>query len=144
MAKQLLGLLMDFDWLVYYVECPYVSTTKYNNNTEGVIFVIGDALQYIGHCLIPVDPWIILVLIAERRPIHPGKERISLTRNFTIQIILPYLHNKINQQFHKSRWFFKSEAFLLFMSNVHPFVTNSSFRHVRVVLSITNPVWWFL
>ena len=37
LAKQLLGLLMDFDWLVYYVECPKVSTTKYNDNTEGVI-----------------------------------------------------------------------------------------------------------
>ena len=46
---------MNFNWLVYQVECPNVQTT---NGTEGVISFtnIGDIHQFIGHCLIPLDP----------------------------------------------------------------------------------------
>ena len=47
------GNLINFDWLVFDIECSNVSTTE-----EGLIvcIVIGDVHQFIRHCLIPLDP----------------------------------------------------------------------------------------
>ena len=42
-----------YDWLVHQVECSNVSTTK------GLILciIIWNVHQFIGHCVIPLDPW---------------------------------------------------------------------------------------
>ena len=55
-TQPLLGRLLNFDWLVHIFECPNISTT-----TEGVILciIIVDVHQFIGHCLIPLDPCVL-------------------------------------------------------------------------------------
>ena len=48
---------MNFDWLVYLVECPNVSPTY----TKEVILclIIWDVHQFIAHCFIPSDPYVL-------------------------------------------------------------------------------------
>ena len=45
---------MNFDFLVYKVECSNVSTTKCNLH-KGLCVINGDVHQFIGNCLIPLD-----------------------------------------------------------------------------------------
>ena len=43
---------LNFDWLLLLFECPNVSTTK-----EVILCIlIGDVHQFIGHCVITLDP----------------------------------------------------------------------------------------
>ena len=52
---------MNFDWLVYYVECLNVPLTNCDPQ-KGIILCInfGDTHQFIGQCLIPLDPWSVM------------------------------------------------------------------------------------
>ena len=55
--QQLWGLFLNFDWLDHNVKFLNVLTT------EWVILCtfIGDVQQFIGHCHIPLDPWVFIL-----------------------------------------------------------------------------------
>ncbi len=50
---------LNFDWLVYKVECLYISSQPliliYKKEVI-LCIIIGDVRQFIGHCLFPLDP----------------------------------------------------------------------------------------
>ena len=61
LAQQHWGLLFHFDRLVHLVECPNISTP--NCNVHNLFLSIGDVQQFNGHCVIPLGPWYIGLLI---------------------------------------------------------------------------------
>ena len=59
LAQQLWWLLLKLDWLVQSVECPNVLNTDCNLQ-NGLFWIssLGNLYQFIGHSLIPQDPWV--------------------------------------------------------------------------------------
>ena len=53
-----LGTLVNFDWFIHLVDCSNVSTTYLIFNLKVIFFctIIGVVHQFIGQCLIPLDP----------------------------------------------------------------------------------------
>ena len=57
LALQTWGLLMNLDWLVHLIQCPNVSTFDCNCTEWSILcIIIGDVHQFIGLCLIFLDP----------------------------------------------------------------------------------------
>ena len=48
--------LVNFHWLFYKVECSIVSIINFYLHQGNFVINIGDLHQFIGHCLIPLEP----------------------------------------------------------------------------------------
>ena len=72
LASQLWGLLLNFDWLVHLIKCPNASTTNCNYRKYILYIIIGNVHNFIGHCPIPLDPWVI-ILTSSSKPKHVAR-----------------------------------------------------------------------
>ena len=80
--------LGNFLWLIHYVGCSNVSTT-YLNSKEGVILciIIMYVHLFIGHCLIPLDPCLLVLICQGSNIKQKNIFGLKITKPFNILLV---------------------------------------------------------